>query len=181
VNEAGNTRLALSWAVRNRLLMRGWATAMYDAIVVGTDGSTTATFAVRRAAELAATQPQSRLHLVSAYRPVSSGRLESERSEIPSDLGWKVSPSEDADKILERGKEIAAESGATDVRVHALDVPPADAILDVATDVGAGLIVVGNQGMTGAKRYLLGSVPNRIAHHADCDVLIVNTSSASRA
>jgi nucleotide-binding universal stress UspA family protein len=157
--------------------MRGWATAMYDAIVVGTDGSTTATFAVRRAAELAATQPQSRLHLVSAYRPVSSGRLESERSEIPSDLGWKVSPSEDADKILERGKEIAAESGATDVRVHALDVPPADAILDVATDVGAGLIVVGNQGMTGAKRYLLGSVPNRIAHHADCDVLIVNTSS----
>jgi len=181
VNEAGNTRLALSWAVRNRLLMRGWATAMYDAIVVGTDGSTTATFAVRRAAELAATQPQSRLHLVSAYRPVSSGRLESERSEIPSDLGWKVSPSEDADKILQRGKEIAAESGATDVRVHALDVPPADAILDVATDVGAGLIVVGNQGMTGAKRYLLGSVPNRIAHHADCDVLIVNTSSASRA
>lgn len=181
MNEAGNTRLALSWAVRNRLLMRGWATAMYDAIVVGTDGSTTATFAVRRAAELAATQPQSRLHLVSAYRPVSSGRLESERSEIPSDLGWKVSPSEDADKILQRGKEIAAESGATDVRVHALDVPPADAILDVATDVGAGLIVVGNQGMTGAKRYLLGSVPNRIAHHADCDVLIVNTSSASRA
>jgi nucleotide-binding universal stress UspA family protein len=158
--------------------MRGWTTTMYDAIVVGTDGSTTATFAVRRAAELAASQPNSRLHLVSAYRPVSAGRLESERSEIPSELDWKVSPSEDADAILQRGREVATESGAVDVRVHALDSPPADAILDVAADVGAGLIVVGNQGMTGARRYLLGSVPNRIAHHADCDVLIVNTNSA---
>jgi len=48
----------------------------------------------------------------------------------------------------------------------------------VATDVSAGLIVVGNQGMTGARRYLLGSVPNRIAHHAECDVLIVSTGNA---
>ena len=35
--------------------------------------------------------------------------------------------------------------------------------------------MVGNQGMTGAKRFLLGSVPNRIAHHSPCDVLIVKT------
>jgi nucleotide-binding universal stress UspA family protein len=155
--------------------MKGWRAAMYDAIVVGTDGSTTASVAVRTAAELAAVNPGSRLHLVSAYRPVQKDRLESERQGLPSDIDWKVSPSEDADAILQRGKEDAAETGATDIHVHALDVPAADAILDVATDVNAGLIVVGNQGMTGARRYLLGSVPNRIAHHAECDVLIVNT------
>ena len=151
---------------------------MYDSIVVGTDGSTTASVAVRRAAELAAGNPGSRLHLVSAYRPVQKDRLESERQGIPSDIDWKVSRSEDADEILRRGKEIAAEGGATDVHVHSLDVPAADAILDVASDVSAGLIVVGSQGMTGARRYLLGSVPNRIAHHAECDVLIVNTRNA---
>ena len=39
----------------------------------------------------------------------------------------------------------------------------------------ADLIVVGNQGMTGARRFLLGSVPNRVAHHTPCDVLIVKT------
>jgi nucleotide-binding universal stress UspA family protein len=151
---------------------------MYDSIVVGTDGSRTASVAVRRAAELSAGNPGCRLHLVSAYRPVQKDRLESERQGIPSDIDWKVSPSEDADEILRRGKEIAAEGGASDVHVHSLDVPAADAILDVASDVSAGLIVVGSQGMTGARRYLLGSVPNRIAHHAECDVLIVNTRNA---
>ncbi|MHB1710400.1 MAG: universal stress protein [Acidimicrobiales bacterium] len=153
---------------------------MYDAIVVGTDGSSTASAAVERAAQMAALVTGARLHLVSAYRPVSKDRLDSERREIPPDLGWKVSPSEDADEILRRAKEIAVGAGASagDVHVHALDVPAADAILDVAANVDAGLVVVGNQGMTGARRYLLGSVPNRIAHHAECDVLIVHTGDA---
>lgn len=151
---------------------------MYDAIVVGTDGSATAGAAVKRAAQMAALVPGARLHLVSAYRPVSKDRLDSERHDMPSELGWKVSPSEDADEILRRAKDIATGAGATEVHVHALDVPAADAILDVAADIKAGLVVVGNQGMTGARRYLLGSVPNRIAHHAECDVLIVNTGGA---
>ena len=51
----------------------------------------------------------------------------------------------------------------------------ADAILDVAEEQRADLIVVGNKGMTGAKRFLLGSVPNKISHHAPCSVLIVRT------
>jgi nucleotide-binding universal stress UspA family protein len=52
---------------------------------------------------------------------------------------------------------------------------PADAIIDAAEEEGADLIVVGNRGMQGAKRFLLGSVPNRVAHHAPCSVLIVHT------
>jgi nucleotide-binding universal stress UspA family protein len=53
---------------------------------------------------------------------------------------------------------------------------PADAILDVAEETNADLIVVGNKGMTGAKRFLLGSVPNKVSHHAPCGVLIVRTT-----
>ena len=51
-----------------------------------------------------------------------------------------------------------------------------DAILDVAEEQQADLIVVGNKGMTGAKRFLLGSVPNKISHHAPCSVMIIRTS-----
>jgi nucleotide-binding universal stress UspA family protein len=46
----------------------------------------------------------------------------------------------------------------------------------VAEEVGADLLVVGNKGMTGAKRFLLGSVPNKISHHAPCSVYIVRTT-----
>jgi nucleotide-binding universal stress UspA family protein len=52
----------------------------------------------------------------------------------------------------------------------------ADAILDVAEEHAADLIVVGHKGMTGATRFLLGSVPNKVSHHAPCSVLIVRTT-----
>ncbi len=38
------------------------------------------------------------------------------------------------------------------------------------------LLVVGNKGMTGAKRFLLGSVPNKVSHHAPCSVMIIRTT-----
>ena len=53
---------------------------------------------------------------------------------------------------------------------------PRTRFLDVAEEQGAELIVVGNKGMTGAKRFLLGSVPNKVSHHAPCSVLIVRTT-----
>jgi len=62
------------------------------------------------------------------------------------------------------------------VHKHARTGDAADAIIDVAEEVGADLIMVGNKGMTGAKRFLLGSVPNKISHHATCSVLIVHTT-----
>jgi nucleotide-binding universal stress UspA family protein len=53
---------------------------------------------------------------------------------------------------------------------------PADMICEVAEREGIDLIVVGNKGMTGAKRFLLGSVPNQVSHHSPCNVLIVKTT-----
>jgi nucleotide-binding universal stress UspA family protein len=63
-----------------------------------------------------------------------------------------------------------------DVETFAREGDPADAILDVAEERDADLIVVGNKGMTGARRFLLGSVPNKVSHHAPCSVLIVRTT-----
>ena len=66
------------------------------------------------------------------------------------------------------------------MNTYAREGDPADAILDVAEERGADLIVVGNKGMTGAKRFLLGSVPNKVSHHAPCSVLIIRTTLGPR-
>ena len=70
----------------------------------------------------------------------------------------------------------ALREAGVDVETHAREGDPADAILDVAEEENADLIVVGNKGMTGAKRFLLGSVPNKVSHHAPCSVMIIRTT-----
>jgi len=147
---------------------------MFRSIVVGTDGSETAKKAVREAIELAKTVG-ARLDIVSAYEPVSGQRLREESREVPQDVQWKVNPREDVEATLEEAMEDVEGSGV-DTETFAREGDPADAILDVAEERGADLIVVGNKGMTGAKRFLLGSVPNRVSHHAPCSVLIIRTS-----
>lgn len=147
---------------------------MFRSIVVGTDGSETATQAVRQAVELAKATG-ARIELVSAYEPVSSQRLREESQQVPGDMQWMVNPREDVDQTLNEAAEFANELGV-DIERHARQGDPADAILDVAEETKADLIVVGNKGMTGARRFLLGSVPNKVSHHAPCSVLIIRTT-----
>ena len=147
---------------------------MFGSMVIGTDGSDTASEAVRQAAELAS-KLGAKVHLVSAYEPVSEGRLREERQEVPGDLQWMVNPREDVNQTLDGAAERLRSSGV-DVETHAREGDPADAILDVAEEQDADLIVVGNKGMTGAKRFLLGSIPNQVSHNAPCNVLIVKTT-----
>jgi nucleotide-binding universal stress UspA family protein len=147
---------------------------MFGTIVVGTDGSSTATEAVRQATELARSVG-AKIYLVSAYEPVPEGRLRDERQQIPEDLQWMVNPREDVEQTLETGAGAITDAGL-EVETLAREGDPADAILDVAEEKGADLIVIGNKGMTGAKRFLLGSVPNKVSHHAPCSVMIIRTS-----
>ena len=147
---------------------------MFKSIVVGTDGSETANEAVRQAVELAGSVG-AKVELVSAYEPVPEQRLREERRQAPEDLQWAINPREDVDTTLEAAAEVANKAGVT-VSVYARQGDPADAILDVAEEQEADLIVVGNKGMTGAKRFLLGSVPNKVSHHAPCSVLIIRTT-----
>lgn len=147
---------------------------MFGSIVVGTDGSDTASKAVEKAVELAAALG-ARLLVVSAFEPVSPTRLREEAQNAPADLQWMINPREDVDATL-RGAAEAAEARGVQAETFARQGDPADAILDVAEEQGADLIVVGNKGMTGAKRFLLGSVPNKVSHHAPCSVLIIRTT-----
>jgi nucleotide-binding universal stress UspA family protein len=146
---------------------------MFDRIVVGTDGSETATEAVRQAAELAKIS-SSELNIVSAFEPVSQNQLK-EDADVPGDVANVVNPRQEVNVTLDNA---AANAKKLKVKVqkHPREGDPADAILDVAEEIEADLIIVGNKGMTGAKRFLLGSVPNKVSHHSPCSVMIIQTT-----
>ncbi|MFY9488045.1 MAG: universal stress protein [Solirubrobacterales bacterium] len=143
-------------------------------IIVGTDGSDTAAQAVVQAGQLAE-KLDGELVIVSAFDPVPEGRLKEERVEAPADVEWAINEREDVDAMLSQIAAPMLERGVK-VRTTARQGNPADAILDVAEEEHGDLIVVGNKGMAGARRFLLGSVPNKISHHAPCSVLIVRTT-----
>ncbi len=147
---------------------------MFERIVVGTDGSETAAEAVKQAIELARLSDAT-LDIVSAFEPVPQSRIREESGEIPGDVAYAVGPREDVNTILEAAAAPALQA-KVEVNTHPREGDPADVILDVAEEIKADLIVVGNKGMTGAKRFLLGSVPNKVSHHAPCSVLIVRTT-----
>jgi nucleotide-binding universal stress UspA family protein len=145
---------------------------MYASIVVGTDGSATAEAALEKALELAKLTG-ARVHLVSAYEPartrVTGGAPASEAYESSVGSDYK------ADVALQRALDRSG-AQAVEVEQHAPRGDPADALLAVAKEQGAGLIVIGSVGMHGARR-VFGSVPNKVSHHSPCDVLIVQTAA----
>jgi nucleotide-binding universal stress UspA family protein len=145
---------------------------MFESILVGTDGSDAAGVAVAKAVQLACALG-ARLQIVSAYEPVPERHLRIERVQVPSDV--QVNMREEVLALLESAGRDAQAAGVARVETFARVGDAADAILDVAEEQGSDLIVVGNKGMTGATRFLLGSVPNKVSHHAPCSVLIVRT------
>jgi len=150
---------------------------MFRAIVVGTDGSTTANEAVRRARVLAEAFAAD-LHVVNAYKPPALVMAATAEPGLgPSAIiEWEAAASEDSRRLLDTVAGELIGVGAS-VTTHAVAAHPAAAILSVAQSVGADLIIVGNRGMQGTRR-VLGSVPNHISHHAPCDVLVVDSVGA---
>jgi nucleotide-binding universal stress UspA family protein len=147
---------------------------VFTRIVVGTDGSETAAEAVRQAVDLAKLSG-AELSIVSAYEPLPKRRVEAEKRDAPPDVQYEIGPREDVNLVLDAAAASARKEGV-EVQTHPVEAEPAEAILNVAEETKADLIVVGNKGMTGAKRFLLGSVPNKVSHHAPCSVLVVRTT-----
>jgi nucleotide-binding universal stress UspA family protein len=146
-------------------------------IVVGVDDSDTAQVALRTALDLAARMGGA-LVVVSAFLPLREGELRALRrtDHAPRDVAWREQPSSDVQALLAEARALAETAGVV-VECVARQGPPATAIVAVAAERGAGLIVVGNRGMRGRQR-LRGSVPNDVSHTAPCSVLIVDTVGA---
>jgi nucleotide-binding universal stress UspA family protein len=147
---------------------------LLERIVVGTDGSETASNAVRQAVDLAKAMDAT-LYVVSAFVPAEPMGERVEAAEVPADVQHTTGPRQGVNQVLDAAAGEAEKAGVK-AESRPREGDPADALLDVAEEVGADLIVVGNKGMTGAKRFLLGSVPNKVSHHAPCGVYIVRTT-----
>jgi nucleotide-binding universal stress UspA family protein len=145
-----------------------------DAIVVGTDGSDSAKLAVDEAVRLAKAL-DGPLHVVSAFEPLRGARI----AGAPEGAAkvWAPLPDSEVEATLSEAAAVVRFRGV-EVTTHAVQKHPAEALLEVALEVGAELIVVGSKGMHGAKRFTLGNVPNQVSHKARCNVLIVATDRA---
>ena len=158
----------------------------YQTVIVGTDGSDSSMRAVERAGAVAA-QERAKLIVASAHIPhVEKG-------------GWSRAPSHDhvsdtraADSlgsesykvhgdapvydILHDARDRAKSAGAHDIEVRAIEGAPVEALIHLAQEVMADLLVVGNVGLNSVAGRLLGSVPADVARKAKIDILIVQTS-----
>jgi len=145
---------------------------MFQRMVVGTDGSVTATSALKDAARLAALC-SAELHIVSGYHPKSALSVTGAGSDVEP---WMVGSEYEVEGILRDAADIARRS-KIEVTTHHEAGNPAKALVTIAEKVDADLIVVGNRGMKGLKGKVLGSVPNEVSHRARCAVLILDTTS----
>ncbi|MGZ4178237.1 MAG: universal stress protein [Solirubrobacteraceae bacterium] len=143
---------------------------MSNPIVVGTDGSETAKQAVSEAVRLAKAL-SAPVHVVSAYEPLNARVTGAPQGAAEV---WRPLPDDKVDGILTDAVSGIRLAGV-EATPHALRKDPADALIEVADEVGASMIVVGSRGMRGARRLALGNVPNKVSHRARCNVLIVAT------
>jgi nucleotide-binding universal stress UspA family protein len=123
---------------------------VYERILVGTDGSPTAAIAVGRAVEVAAAS-NAKLTIMS------------------------VGKQDKAQAVVDAEAKRHASAGV-DIEPLAVSGDPSSAIVEQAEKGRYDLVVVGNKGMTGASRFFLGSVPNKVSHHIPTALLIVRTT-----
>ena len=145
----------------------------YKRILVGTDGSEPSLRSVREAATLAKAFG-AELVVLCAYQAIDQATIEKWKDEAPVEMSWQYSPTTIAEESVEKGRRAAAQLGVNATSLIA-EGDAGEMLIRTAEQQDVDLLVVGNRGMAGATRFLLGSVPNKVSHHAPCDVLIVHT------
>ena len=144
----------------------------YQTIVVGTDGSDSSLRAVDKAGQIAAGS-DAKVVVATAYFPQSEDQY---AADVLKDEGYKMSGNAPIYAILREARDRAKAAGATNVEEQAVVGPPVDALVDLADEIKADLLVVGNLGLSTIAGRLLGSVPANVARRSKIDVLIVHTS-----
>lgn len=145
----------------------------YRTVVVGTDGSDSSLRAVERAASIAA-GAGAKLIVATAYFPSGD---DSRAADVLKDEGYKMAGNAPIYAILREAKDRAKAAGAEDIEEKAIVGAPVDALVDLANESDADLLVVGNVGLSTIAGRLLGSVPANVARRAKSDVLIVHTTT----
>jgi ubiquinone biosynthesis protein len=164
--EAPSSGLRGTQGVRRRQSREQRGSASVRRVLAATDGSSRAARAVEWAAEMADRYGAELLVL----QVLGAGNgVEPE--------GGEAALGEAADALSRLAQSLAGERGRARVVARR---DPAEAIVEVAEEEGADVVVVGNLGMSGRREFLLGNVPNRVSHNARCTVVIVNTAERGK-
>lgn len=150
-------------------------------ILLATDGSEDATYATEAAVELSK-ETSSELHVVyvgeDAYsatlvypQATDPGRIEQEDPVLLEELERQFEQM--ARRVLDAEVERVRAAGGSVTQAHLRIGKAATEIVDLAENLGAGLIVVGSRGLSGIRRALIGSVSDSVIRHAHCPVLVV--------
>lgn len=147
----------------------------YSKIIVGTDGSDTATSAVHAAIGLAKTLDVPLIIATAWRRDPGEKPPRSEASHIP---GGSLAPHEYrwAEETATDAAAEARAAGVSDVRQMTPVGSPADALVNVGDAHADSLVVVGTRGLTERAERIVGNVPHALTHHSHRDLLLVNTA-----
>jgi nucleotide-binding universal stress UspA family protein len=157
----------------------------YRTIIVGTDGSESSLRAVDRAGALAA-QVDAKLIIASAHldtsekggwsrAPAPDRVMDGRAADSLGESGYRMHGSASVYAILQDARERAHAAGARNIEERAIVGAPVTALLQLAEEADADLLVVGNLGMGTVAGRLLGSVPDTVARRAKVDIIIVHT------
>jgi nucleotide-binding universal stress UspA family protein len=136
---------------------------MLEKVLLATDGSKDAALAARAAVDVCE-RTGAELHVVHVWYSVPTARLRPfMRAELKK-LG---------NELLEEGVKRVEDSGGIVTGAHLVEGRAADEILDLAGQIGAGLIVIGSRGLGPVGRIALGSVSEAVIHHSDWPVLVL--------
>lgn len=142
-----------------------------ETIVVGVDGSANAREALEATVDLI--PPSGTVHVVTAFHLPSAGQTSEVLRSLPQEFKDTYDPLATPRSYLGNAEAFLKAAGVTAVG-HFIEDHPAAAILQVADDVGADLIVVGSRGLGRGTRFLRGSVSSRVAAHARTSFLVIH-------
>jgi|SRR5215212_1522791 len=138
-------------------------------ILVATDGSEEAQLAAASAADLAQ-KTNSDLHVLTVGPDLPLYELPEHPAEFEDVLR---ETRREAKEMLEQQAKRIEESGGTVKETHLREGRADKEIVEVAEEIGAGLIVMGSRGHGRLRRALMGSVSDAVVRHAHCPVTIV--------
>ena len=138
-------------------------------VLLATDGSPDATLAARSAIELCE-KTGSELHVVHVgeYLPTYLAQTEQEPAEI----------TRAARRLLDEEVEKVRAAGGDVAEAHLRLGRPAEQIVELSEELGAGVIVVGSRGHSALRRALMGSVSDSVVRHAPCPVFVIRAAEA---
>src|ERR1700745_1017913 len=144
----------------------------YRTVVVGTEGSESSLRAVDKAGQIAAGSG-AKVIVATAYFPQSEDQR---AADVLKEEGYKMAGNAPIYAIIREAKDSGKAGGAENIEEKAVVGAPVDALVDLATEVNADLLVVGNVGLSTIAGRLLGSVPANVARGSQNDVALVHTT-----